>query len=72
MKVRKVQSLIYIFKSLLNEGSISKTEIKSVIDMNDLAFRRYMQEIRAFLINFNEPYELIYSRAKDRYYLKSL
>ena len=72
MKVRKVQAVIYIFKTLLERGSIRKKDIQRVISIQDVAFRRYIQEIRAYLVNFNEPYELVYIKSKDAYFLKRL
>lgn len=69
MKVNKVQAVIYIFKTLLEKGKIKKAEIQNVVEINDLTFRRYMQELRAYLSNFDEPYELKYVKSDDSYYL---
>lgn len=72
MKVRKVQALIYIFKILLEKGYIKKKDIQETISLQDVTFRRYIQEIRAYLVNFNEPYEITYIKTEDTYYLKKL
>lgn len=40
--------------------------------MSNVTFRRYIQEIRAYLVNFNESYEIVYSKYEDTYYLKKL
>ena len=72
MKVRKVQALIYIFKILLEKGYIKKKDIQETISLQDVAFRRYIQELRAYLVNFNEPYEIIYNKGEDIYLLKKI
>lgn len=72
MKVRKVQAVIFIFKTLLEKGYIKKKEIQSIISLQDVAFRRYIQELRAYLVNFNEPYELVYVKSEDIYYLRKI
>ena len=69
MNVNKTQAVMYILMILLRKGEIRKDEIMSVIDLSDLSFRRYLQEIRAFFINFDLPYELRYSREDDSYKL---
>ena len=72
MKVRKVQALIYIFRILLEKGYIKKKDIQETISLQDVAFRRYIQELRAYLLNFNEPYEIIYNKGEDIYLLKKI
>ncbi len=72
MKVRKVQAVIFIFKTLLEKGYIKKKEIQSIISLQDVAFRRYIQELRAYLVNFNEPYEITYIKSEDKYYLRKI
>ncbi len=72
MKVRKVQAVIFIFKTLLEKGYIKKKEIQSIISLQDVAFRRYIQELRAYLVNFNEPYEITYIKSEDTYYLRKI
>lgn len=72
MKVNKVQAIIYMFSLLQKSKKITKDEVCQKISISDVSFRRYIQEIRAFLINFNEPYELIYLKKDDAYLLKEI
>lgn len=72
MKVNKVQAIIYMFSLLQKSKKITKDEVCQKILISDVSFRRYIQEIRAFLINFNEPYELIYLKKDDAYLLKEI
>ena len=72
MKVRKVQAVIYIFKTLLERGFMKKNDIQRKISLQDVAFRRYIQELRAYLVNFNEPYEIVYVKSKDAYFLRNI
>lgn len=68
MKVNKTQALLFMYELLLTKGSITKEEVLSEIEINDLTFLRYIQELRAYLFNFNNKAELLYSN-KDKKYL---
>ena len=72
MKVNKVQAIIYMFSLLQKSKKITKGEVLQTISLSDVSFRRYIQEIRAYLINFNEPYELVYLKKDDAYLLKEI
>lgn len=72
MKVSKSQAILYIVLHLLEKGSVNKEEVMSAISISDLTFRRYIQEIRAYLINFNEPLELVYNKSSHEYILKKV
>lgn len=69
MKVNKTQALLYMYELLIKKGSFSKEEILNKIDINDLTFLRYVQELRAYLVNFHEYLELQYSSKDQRYLL---
>ena len=69
MKVMKGQGLLYIFNILKIRGYVKKEEILDALEITDLSFWRYIQEIKAFIYNFNLPYELIYDRRNERYVL---
>ena len=69
VKVTKTQALMLILKTLFEQGFVTKENIMNMIDVSDLTFRKYMQEVRAFFLNFNIPYELKYSRSEQKYYL---
>ena len=72
MAFNKSQSTLFIYKKLLEEGQVKKSDVLSVLSISDLTFRRYIQEIRAYLVNFNEPYEILYLKGKDIYLLNKL
>ena len=71
MKVNKSQALLFMMCILLNNGSFKKEEILEIVEISDLQFKRYMQEIRAFIANFDMPYEINYSRSSGTYILKA-
>ena len=52
---------------LLEQGYVTKEEVMDQIDIADITFRKYMQEVRAFFLNFNIPYELKYLRSEQKY-----
>lgn len=70
MKVNKTQGMLFIFDMLKSKGFINKEEIIEQLEISNLTFKRYMQELRAFIYNFNTQYELIYVRSENNYYLK--
>lgn len=72
MEVNKTQALLYTFETLLNKRKITKNDVLNQITISDLTFRRYIQELRAYLLNFNEPYEIVYNRKNDEYYLEDI
>ncbi len=69
MKANKTQSVLFIYTVLLEKKEMTKKEIMNYLDINELTFYRYIQELRAFLCNFNYAKELIYERNEDKYYL---
>ena len=56
---------------LKSTGFINKEDIIEQLEISNLTFKRYMQELRAFIYNFNTQYELIYVRSENKYYLKN-
>ena len=69
MKVVKSQGLLYIFEMLKEKECISKYEILNALEITELSFWRYIQEIKAFIYNFNMDYDLIFDRKDDVYRL---
>ncbi|MCH5180944.1 MAG: hypothetical protein J1F32_07000 [Erysipelotrichales bacterium] len=70
MKVNKSQSVLFILFLLFQDGLIEKQTIISELEIGDLDFYRYMQEIRAFCTNFNTGIEIVYHRKNGIYYIK--
>lgn len=69
MKVVKSQCVLYMFNVLKERGQLVKEDILSELEISELAFWRYIQEIKAFIYNFNLPYDLKYDRENNLYYL---
>lgn len=69
MKVNKTQGVLYIFELLVEEGFIKKEDIMSELEIAEVSFWRYIQELEAFIVNFNLPYEIYYDRKDDIYRL---
>ena len=72
MKVVKAQCLLYIFNTLKDNGYIKKEEVLNILEITELTFWRYIQEVKAFMYNFNFPYEIVYERNDNVYYLKKV
>ena len=69
MKVNKSQGLVYIFYMLLMNKQISKNDVLNELNITELSFWRYIQEIKAFICNFNIPFDVVYDRSNNIYCL---
>lgn len=69
MKVCKSQGVLYIFDMLIRKRTLIKSDVMNELEITELTFWRYIQEIKAFMYNFNLPFELIYDRANETYKL---
>lgn len=69
MHVTKTQAVLYMFSLALKYNYIDKEKVLVKLNINDLKFRRYVQEIRAYFTNFNMNVSLRYNRAEKRYYI---
>ena len=69
MKSSKTQYVLYIFNMLITKGFIKKDAIIDALDISNLSFRRYMQELRAFYYNYMNKEDIIYDKTKNIYYL---
>ncbi len=69
MKANKTQGVLLIYSILLEKKAIRKEEIMNRLEINEITYYRYIQELRSFLYNFNCCKELIYERKDETYYL---
>lgn len=66
----KTFCLLYIYSKLKEKRVIYKRDILDELLINDLRFKRYINEIREYLNKTNSPYIIVYERKEDRYLLK--
>ena len=69
MKLVKTQICLYLYEELLTVGYFNSDEIKNKFNLENKTFHRYINEIRAYLLNFYKSCEIIYNREKQRFYL---
>ncbi len=69
MRTTKAQAVLYIFDTLKETGYIKKCDIMNDLEISELCFWRYIQELKAYIYNFNRSYELVYSKSDDKYFL---
>lgn len=67
----KTLCLLYIYSKLKEKRVIYKRDILDELLINDLRFKRYINEIREYLDKTNSPYVIVYERKEDRYLLKT-
>ena len=70
MRYTKTQALLFIKDELFSNKFIVRQDIESTLEINDLTFHRYIEELRAYFSNFNLPYDVIYDPNKEIYRLK--
>ena len=71
MKLVKTQVCLYLYEQLLTSGYIDIEDVKTMFDIQNKTFSRYINEIRAYLYNFYKGKEIAYFREEQRYYLVS-
>ena len=54
---------------LLMNKQISKNDVLNELNITELSFWRYIQEIKAFICNFNIPFDVVYDRSNNIYCL---
>lgn len=69
MKVNKTQALLFMYDRLIKNGSLCKEEVMNELEISNLTFLRYIQELRAYLYNFDNDKELLYSNRNANYVL---
>lgn len=69
MELTKGQTLLYLYTKLEKEKSLSKKVAIEFTGLSDVTFKRYMNEIRAFLKAFEPNASINYLRKKDIYVL---
>lgn len=69
MKLVKTQICLFLYDELLNKGYISSDKVKKQFNLENKTFQRYINEIRAYLLNFYKGCEIIYNREQQKFYL---
>jgi len=69
MKVSKSQCLLYIYNLLVLKGEFSREEVLTKLEIPALTFHRYVQELKAFISNFELDFDLVYDRNQQKYQL---
>lgn len=72
MKANKTQVILIMLDFLLCKGEFTKEVILGKAPISDLRFKRYVQELRAYLYNFRNQEDIIYDRASKKYRLSPL
>lgn len=69
MKLSKTQICLHLYEELLKNDLIDIGEMKVKFRLEDKTFTRYINEIRAYLLNFYTAKEIVYLRSKHTYRL---
>lgn len=69
MKYGKSIALIYLYDQLIQKKRIEKSRIIRTLEISEIAFWRYIQDIRAFLTEFDPGKELVYNKKNQSYEL---
>ena len=69
MSLTKGQTLLYLYNKLEKERSLIKADAMELAGLTDITFKRYIAEIRSYLLNFEPGTEIKYIRKRDIYVL---
>lgn len=67
---KKNVSILYIYNKLLNNRYLDKKEVQAELLINDLAFKRYIKDLREYFSFMRKDEEIYYDRDSDLYWLK--
>jgi hypothetical protein len=67
MRVNKPQGVLYLFETFLLQGSLSKKKALEELEVSDLTFRRYLNELRCYFANFDRNEEILYDKKANLY-----
>lgn len=67
MKASKTQIVLIMLDFLLCKGEFTKEEVINKVTISDLRFKRYVQELRAYLYNFRNQEDIVYDRRAKKY-----
>lgn len=67
----KTFCLLYLYSKLEEKRVIYKRDVLDELLINDLRFKRYINDLRDFLSKTNSPYIIAYDRKNDCYILKT-
>lgn len=70
MKATKTQTVLLMYENLTSNGSIHKEYYLSECELSETTFKRYISEMRCYLMNFHPGWELAYAKKDNVYYLQ--
>ena len=62
---KKNVSILYIYDKLLNNRYLDKKEVQAELLINDLTFKRYIEELREYFSFMRKDEEIYYDRDSD-------
>jgi hypothetical protein len=69
MKTTKSQAVLLRFEIIMNTGTLVKSDFLAKIEISDTTFKRYVSEIRSYLMNFHNDLEIVYRKSEEAYFL---
>jgi hypothetical protein len=70
MRVNKSQAIMYLFEAFLADGYIKKKTVMEELEVTEMTFRNYINEMKCFFSNFNRNEEIFYDKKADLYRYK--
>ncbi len=70
MRYPKHATILFIYDTLIDKGSISNEIIMDVCDVSRRTALRYMSEVRMYLADFYKNQQISYNKKMKRYELE--
>ncbi len=67
--MKKSDILLHVYHTLLISKTVSKHDVMAKFGISSLRFARYLSDIRSYFVREGLPYQIVYERKVDRYYL---
>jgi hypothetical protein len=67
MRVNKSQAMMYLLETFFSEGSIKKKAVMEELEVTEMTFRNYINEMKCYFSNFNRNEEIFYDKKSNLY-----
>jgi hypothetical protein len=67
--MNKAEAVLLLYDQFKDNHYLSKADYLSLTGIKDLTFRRYIAELRCYLMEWRPYEEIVYKKNENRYYL---
>jgi hypothetical protein len=72
MKLSKAEAVLLLYDKFTENHFVVKEDFLNEVEISDLTFRRYIGDIRCYLMEFHPNKEILYRKGDGVYHLKEI